>query len=47
MDGGSTRGHFSATSFYVNCGLGTTMTSLDVEEGRIIVEVGLAILRAS
>lgn len=34
-------------AFYVNCGLGTTMTSLDVEEGRIIVEVGLAILRAS
>jgi hypothetical protein len=34
-------------AFYVNCGLGTTMTSLDVEEGRIIVEVGIAILRAS
>jgi len=34
-------------AFYVNCGLGTTMTSLDVEDGRIIVEVGLAILRAS
>ncbi|MCK9414033.1 MAG: hypothetical protein M0Q53_17155 [Prolixibacteraceae bacterium] len=34
-------------AFYVKCGLGTTMTSLDVEEGRIIVEVGLAILRAS
>ena len=30
-------------AFYVNCGLGTTMTSLDVEEGRIIVEVVLAI----
>ena len=34
-------------AFYVKCGIGTTMTSLDVEEGRIIVEVGLAILRAS
>lgn len=34
-------------AFYVNCGLGTTMTSLDVEEGRIIVEAGLATLRAS
>lgn len=44
---GALAGISSQQAFYVNCGLGTTMTSQDVEEGRIIVEVGLAILRAS
>jgi len=32
-------------AFYVKCGLGTTMTDLDIAEGKIHIEVGLAILR--
>ena len=32
-------------AFYVNIGLGKTMTALDILEGRIIVEIGLAAVR--
>lgn len=32
-------------AFYVKCGLGSTMTDQDLENGRIIIEVGLAMLR--
>lgn len=32
-------------AFFVAAGLGTTMTSADVLEGRLIVEIGLAVLR--
>jgi phage tail sheath protein FI len=35
--------HYSA--FYVKCGLGTTMTEQDLTDGKIGIEVGLAILR--
>ncbi len=34
-------------AFYVRCGLGTTMTNLDILEGRLIVEVGMAVVRPS
>ena len=32
-------------AFYVKCGLGSTMTDQDIREGRVVVEVGLAMLR--
>lgn len=32
-------------AYYVNCGLGITMTSQDILEGRLIVEVGMAAVR--
>jgi len=32
-------------AFYVHCGLGTTMTSLDILEGRMNVEIGMAVVR--
>lgn len=32
-------------AFYVKCGLGATMTSQDILEGRMIVEIGLAVVR--
>jgi uncharacterized protein len=32
-------------AFFVNCGLGETMTSIDILEGKLIVEIGLAAVR--
>jgi phage tail sheath protein FI len=32
-------------AFYVAVGLGKTMTSLDILEGRLIVEIGMAVVR--
>lgn len=32
-------------AFYVKIGLGSTMTQLDILEGRLIVEIGMAVLR--
>jgi hypothetical protein len=32
-------------AFYVRCGLGTTMTALDILEGRMHVEIGMAVVR--
>jgi len=32
-------------AFFVNCGLGQTMTELDILEGRLIVEIGMAAVR--
>jgi hypothetical protein len=32
-------------AFYVKCGLGQTMTALDILEGRMIVEIGMAAVR--
>ena len=32
-------------AFFVNVGLGTTMTSVDILEGRLIVEIGMAVVR--
>ena len=32
-------------AFFVNVGLGTTMTSMDILEGRLIIEIGMAVVR--
>jgi len=32
-------------AFFVQCGLGTTMTQQDINEGRLIIQVGLAMVR--
>lgn len=32
-------------AFYVRCGLGQTMTAIDILEGRLIVEIGMAAVR--
>lgn len=32
-------------AFYVSCGLGQTMTALDIQQGRMIVETGMALVR--
>lgn len=32
-------------AFFVHCGVGQTMTALDLQQGRLIVEVGLAVVR--
>ena len=32
-------------AFFVKCGLGITMTSLDILEGRMNVEIGMAVVR--
>ena len=42
---GAFAGSEPAKAYYVNIGLGTTMTSQDVLEGRMIVEIGLAPVR--
>lgn len=42
---GALAGVTPQTAFFVNCGLGATMTTQDISEGRIIIEVGLAMLR--
>jgi len=42
---GALAGIHAHQAFYVKCGLGSTMSKLDILEGRLNVEVGLAILR--
>lgn len=42
---GALAGSTPEKAFYVKLGLGETMTSLDVLEGRMIVEIGLAVVR--
>ena len=42
---GALAGIYAHQAFYVKCGLGSTMSKLDILEGRLHVEVGLAILR--
>lgn len=42
---GALQGAKPEDAFFVNVGLGTTMTSLDILEGRMIVEVGMAVVR--
>ncbi len=42
---GALAGTTTKDAFFVNCGLGTTMTEQDVFEGRLIVEIGMAPLR--
>jgi phage tail sheath protein FI len=42
---GALQGATPEQAFFVNVGLGETMTSLDILEGRLIIEVGLAAVR--
>jgi hypothetical protein len=42
---GALQGSKPEQAFYVNVGLGTTMTALDILEGRMIVEIGMAVVR--
>jgi len=42
---GALAGASTTDAFYVNIGLGETMTSLDILEGRMNVEIGMAVVR--
>ncbi|MDX2419328.1 MAG: phage tail sheath C-terminal domain-containing protein [Xanthomonadales bacterium] len=42
---GALAGSKPEQAFFVHCGLGTTMTELDILEGRLIVEIGMAVIR--
>ena len=42
---GALAGALPKDAFYVKCGLGTTMSAQDILEGRLIVEIGLAVVR--
>ncbi len=42
---GALQGNKPQQAFFVKCGLGTTMTKADVSAGRLILEVGLAVLK--
>jgi phage tail sheath protein FI len=42
---GALAGAKPAQAFYVNCGLGSTMTPQDILDGRLIINVGLAAIR--
>jgi phage tail sheath protein FI len=40
---GALVGTTAREAFYIHCGLGTTMTQRDIDEGRLRFEVGLAL----
>ncbi len=42
---GALMGTTPREAFFVNVGLGTTMTQLDIDEGRLIVEIGMAVIK--
>jgi uncharacterized protein len=42
---GALQGKIPAHAFYVKVGLGETMSALDILEGRLIVEIGMAVVR--
>ena len=42
---GALAGATTKDAFFVKCGLGTTMTSQDILEGRLNVEIGMAVVR--
>ena len=42
---GALAGATTKEAFYVKCGLGTTMTAQDILEGRMNVEIGMAVVR--
>lgn len=44
---GALQGNTPSNAFYVKVGLGKTMTALDVLEGRMIIEIGMAVIRPS
>jgi phage tail sheath protein FI len=42
---GALAGATTKDAFFVRCGLGTTMSAQDILEGRMIVEIGMAVVR--
>ena len=42
---GALQGEKAEHAFFVKVGLGTTMTTLDIQEGRMNVEIGMAVVR--
>ena len=42
---GALQGVIPEQAFYVAVGLGKTMTALDIQEGRMVVEIGMAVVR--
>ena len=44
---GALAGSTPEAAYFVNVGLGTTMTAQDILEGRLIVEIGVAAVRPS
>jgi hypothetical protein len=42
---GALAGATTKEAFFVKCGLGTTMTAQDILEGRLNVEIGIAVVR--
>lgn len=42
---GGLQGNKTSEAYFVNCGLGTTMTQADIDAGRVIVQVGFAPLK--
>lgn len=42
---GALQGSSTEQAFFVKAGLAETMTNIDIHEGRMIVEIGLAVLR--
>jgi len=42
---GALKGASTKEAFYVHIGLGSTMTEVDIWEGRMIVEIGMAVVR--
>ena len=44
---GALRGSKPDQAFYVRVGLGQTMTPLDILEGRMIIEIGMNVVRAA
>lgn len=42
---GALAGATTKEAFFVRCGLGTTMSAQDILEGRMIVEIGMAVVR--
>jgi len=42
---GALAGSTPDKAFFVKCGLGQTMTTQDIQEGRLIIEIGMAVIR--
>lgn len=42
---GALAGTKADEAFFVNCGLGTSMTSQDIHDDRLVVEIGMAVVR--
>ena len=42
---GALQGTKPEEAFYVKCGFGSTMTAADILEGRLVVEIGMAVVR--